>query len=84
MHPLCSRSRTDVFRRAVLLVHALVSLAVAISTPGAALYLFVLLLGTLGFVAYGLFLLRDQRARADGGPDLLGALGTQKEGGPPQ
>ncbi len=54
----------------VLLLHTLVSLAIAISTPGAVLYLVLLLLSTLGFVVYGLFLLRNSRMRADGGPEV--------------
>ncbi|QIN79207.1 CPBP family intramembrane metalloprotease [Rubrobacter marinus] len=70
-----------------VLAHALISLSVAISTPGATLYLIVLLLGTVGFVAYGLFLLRNPRAREDGGPPLRpprGANGAGKRGGPPR
>ena len=54
----------------VLGLHTLVSLATVISTPSAILYLLLLLLGTLGFVAYGLFLLRNPRVRADGGPPI--------------
>ena len=51
----------------VLLLHATLNLVGAISSPSAPLYLFVLLLSTLGFVLYGLFLLRNPNARADGG-----------------
>ena len=54
----------------VLGVHTLVSFAVVISTPGALLYLLLLLLSTFGFVAYGLFLLRNSGARGDGGPEI--------------
>ena len=54
----------------VFLVHTLISLAVAISTLGATLYLALLLLSTLGFILYGLFLLRNPNARADGGPEI--------------
>ncbi|HZB81940.1 MAG TPA: hypothetical protein VE288_03720, partial [Rubrobacteraceae bacterium] len=51
-----------------MLVHAVFSFASAISTPGAVPYL-ILLLGiasTLGFVGYGVLLLRNPRVRADG------------------
>lgn len=51
-----------------LVVHVLVSLAIAISTPSGNLYLILLPLGTLGFIFYGLLLLRNSRVRADGGP----------------
>ena len=54
----------------VLVLHTLVSLAIAISTPGAILYLLLLLLSTLGFVTYGLLLLRNSRVREDGDPKL--------------
>lgn len=54
----------------VLLLHTLITFAVAISTPGATLYLVLLLLSTFGFVAYGLFLLRNPSVRADGGPKI--------------
>ena len=54
----------------VLLLHTLVSFAIAISTPGAILYLVLILLSTIGFVAYGLLLLRNPRVRTDGGPEI--------------
>ena len=54
----------------VLLLHTLVSFAIAISTPGAILYLALILLSTFGFVAYGLFLLRNSGVRGDGGPEI--------------
>jgi uncharacterized protein len=52
-----------------MLVHAVYSFAGDISTPGAVPYLILLLAiaSTLGFVGYGLFLLRNPRVRADGG-----------------
>lgn len=53
-----------------LLIHVFITLALAVSTPGAPLYLALLLLSILGFVAYGLFLLRNPRTRADGGPKI--------------
>lgn len=52
----------------VLLLHAFIAIAIAFSTPGATLYLMFLLLSTFGFVAYGLFLVRNPQVRADGGP----------------
>lgn len=54
----------------VLLLHVFTAIALAISTLGALLYLAVLLLSTFGFVAYGVFLLRNPRVRADGGPKI--------------
>lgn len=54
----------------VLLLHAFIATALTISTPEAPLYLALLLLSTFGFVAYGLFLLRNQRVKADGGPKI--------------
>ncbi|MDQ3832749.1 MAG: CPBP family intramembrane metalloprotease [Actinomycetota bacterium] len=51
-----------------MLVHAVFSFAGTISTPGAVPYLILLLViaSTLGFVGYGVFLLRNSRVRADG------------------
>jgi len=51
-----------------MLVHAVFGFAGAISTPGAVPYLVLLLAiaSTLGFVGYGMFLLRNPRVRADG------------------
>ncbi len=46
----------------VVLLHAALGCAYALYSPGAPLFLAVLLLSTLGFVLYGLFLLRDARA----------------------
>ena len=51
----------------VFLVHAALALAVDIATLGTLTYPLFLVLSTLGFVLYGLFLLRNPRARADGG-----------------
>ena len=56
----------------VLGLHTLISFAVVISTPNAILYLLLLLLSTFGFVAYGLLLLRNERTRTDGGPEVRG------------
>ena len=52
-----------------MLVHAVLSFAGQISTPGAVPYLILLLAvaSTLGFVGYGLFLLRNPYVRTDGG-----------------
>lgn len=49
------------------LVHAALALALDIATLGTVTYPLVLLFTTLGFVLYGLFLLRSPRVRADGG-----------------
>ena len=50
-----------------ILVHAVFAFAVSIATLGAFTYPLMMLLSTLGFVAYGLYLLRNPRVRADGG-----------------
>jgi hypothetical protein len=52
-----------------VLVHAVFSFSGQISTPRAVPYLILLLAvgKTLGFVGYGLFLLRNAYVRADGG-----------------
>lgn len=50
----------------VILVHCVLGFAGAVSTMGAAQYLLVLLASTVGFVFYGLFLLRNPRVRSDG------------------
>ncbi len=52
----------------VVLLHSALGCAYALYSPGALLFLAVLLLSTVGFVLYGLFLLRNPRVRADGGP----------------
>lgn len=51
----------------VILVHTASAFAADIATLGTITYRLVMILNTLGFVAYGLYLLRDRRARADGG-----------------
>lgn len=51
----------------VIAVHAAFAFALDISTLGSVTYRVTMLLSTLGFVLYGLFLLRDRQARADGG-----------------
>jgi uncharacterized protein len=52
----------------VILVHTAFAFAVSIATLGAVTYPLMMLLSTLGFVAYGLYLLRNPRVRADGAP----------------
>ena len=51
----------------VVVVHAAFAFAVDISTLGTVTYRITMLLGTLGFIFYGLFLLRNRQVRADGG-----------------
>ncbi len=51
----------------VILVHTAFAFAADIATLGTITYPIVMLLSTVGFVAYGLYLLRDRRTRADGG-----------------
>ncbi len=51
----------------VIAVHAAFAFAVDIATLGTATYRITMLLSTLGFVFYGLFLLRNRQVRADGG-----------------
>lgn len=51
----------------VIGVHFLISLSIAFANLGSATYQLLLYAGTFGFVAYGLFLLRTARVRADGG-----------------
>lgn len=48
-------------------VHFVVALAIAFADLGSTTYQILLYAGTFGFVAYGLFLLRTARVRADGG-----------------
>jgi membrane protease YdiL (CAAX protease family) len=57
----------------VILVHLALGFANNVSMTGNVPYLRILLYlaGTLGFVGYGLFLLRSRRARADGGPPVV-------------
>jgi len=51
----------------VILVHTVFAFAVGIATLGAVTYPLMMLLSTLGFAAYGLYLLRNLMVRADGG-----------------
>jgi hypothetical protein len=51
----------------VILVHTAFAFAVSIATLGAFTYPLMMLLSTLGFVVYGLYLLRNPQVRADGG-----------------
>ena len=51
----------------VIVVHAAFAFALDISTLGSVSYRVTMILSTLGFVFYGLFLLRNRQARADGG-----------------
>jgi membrane protease YdiL (CAAX protease family) len=51
----------------VVLVHAAFAFAVGIATLGTFTFRLVILLSTVGFVAYGLYLLRNTRVRANGG-----------------
>ncbi len=51
----------------VILVHTAAAFAADIATLGTLTYPLLMIFSTLGFVAYGLYLLRDRRTRADGG-----------------
>jgi hypothetical protein len=51
----------------VIAVHAAFAFAVDVATLGTFAYRITMLLSTLGFVFYGLFLLRNRQARSDGG-----------------
>jgi hypothetical protein len=50
-----------------IIVHTIFAFVVSISTLGAFRFRLVILLSTVGFVAYGLYLLRNPRVRANGG-----------------
>jgi uncharacterized protein len=50
-----------------ILVHTAFAFAVGVATLGTFTFRLVILLSTVGFVAYGLYLLRNPRARANGG-----------------
>jgi membrane protease YdiL (CAAX protease family) len=52
----------------VVLLHCALGCSYALYSPGALLFLAVLLLGTFGFVLYGIFLLRKPQTRVDGEP----------------
>jgi uncharacterized protein len=51
----------------VVLVHTVFAFAVSTATLGTFRFRLVILLSTVGFVAYGLYLLRNPRVRANGG-----------------
>ena len=51
----------------VVLAHTAFAFAVGIATLGTFTFRLVILLSTVGFVAYGLYLLRNPRVRANGG-----------------
>jgi len=51
----------------VILVHTAFAFAAKIATLGTVTYPLLMIFSTLGFIAYGLYLLRDRQARADGG-----------------
>ena len=55
----------------VILVHTAFAFAVGLATLGAVTYPLMMLLSTLGFLAYGIYLLRNPQVRADGGPKKL-------------
>jgi membrane protease YdiL (CAAX protease family) len=50
-----------------IIVHTIFAFVVSISTLGTFRFRLVILLSTVGFVAYGLYLLRNPRVRANGG-----------------
>ncbi len=50
-----------------IVINFLLVLAIDVATVRSTIYPYLLLANTLGFVAYGLFLLRNRRVRADGG-----------------
>ena len=50
-----------------ILVHTVFAFAVGTATLGTFRFRLVILLSTVGFVAYGLYMLRNPRVRADGG-----------------
>ncbi len=51
----------------VILIHTTFAFAVGVATLGTFTFRLVILLSTVGFVAYGTYLLRNPRVRADGG-----------------
>ena len=51
----------------VVLVHTTFAFAISIGTLGTGTFRLVMIFSTVGFVAYGLYLLRTPRVRADGG-----------------
>lgn len=54
----------------VLLVHLVLALALDTATVGGTVFPVLFLCVTVGFVLYGLFLLRSRRGREDGGPPV--------------
>ena len=51
----------------VIFVHTTFAFAIDIATLGTITYRLMMILSTIGFLTYGIYLLRDRRARADGG-----------------
>lgn len=51
----------------VIMIHTAFAFAADIATLGAITYRLMMLFSTIGFVAYGVYLLRNPRVRADGG-----------------
>jgi membrane protease YdiL (CAAX protease family) len=51
----------------VVLIHTVFAFCVGVATLGTFRFRLVILLSTIGFVAYGLYLLRNTRVRANGG-----------------
>jgi membrane protease YdiL (CAAX protease family) len=51
----------------VILIHTAFAFAASMATLGSITYRLMMFSSTLGFVAYGLYLLRNQRVRSDGG-----------------
>jgi membrane protease YdiL (CAAX protease family) len=51
----------------VVLIHTIFAFCVGVATLGTFRFRLVILLSTVGFVAYGLYLLRNTRVRANGG-----------------
>ena len=51
----------------VIFVHTTFAFAIDIATLGTITYRLMMILSTIGFLTYGIYLLRDRQARADGG-----------------
>ena len=51
----------------VIIIHSAFAFSVGVATLGTFMFRIVILLSTVGFVAYGLYLLRNPRVRANGG-----------------
>lgn len=54
----------------VLIVHLALAFALDAATVGGTVFPILVLCVTLGFILYGLFLMRSRRVRADGGPPI--------------